>query len=416
MRISFLMPTYNRAGHIAESIESILCQIGPHDELLVIDDGSVDATQDVVKRYSDRLRYVRQENAGKSTALNHGLAVTSGQYVWICDDDDLLLPGAVELLHDAIEGSAFDMVVGKYSRFCIRNGEQADLGTGYWPRLETGSLARHMLEDMFAYHNASLVRRSAYERVGPFDPEMLRSQDFEMFVRLALTSSIAFVDELVFLQRVHSGDRGPAAIVHGVAKSGEVWQRFDRQIFERLRDLVPLDYFVSMYDSPDPGLARRAGLLQRACILARHGLWADALEDCVRAASAFAAQPLHELEIATCRRMTAGKHGFAGLLNADIAAGMRRLARESRMGRAILGEISRGLLWRLKSDDPDNRWMALRHLIHAPNAAALTSRMLGAGKGASASQLREREPDLRLTADALRQWCKPVASPAFSPA
>jgi addiction module HigA family antidote len=97
-RISFIMASFNRAGFIAESIESVLAQMSAEDELVVVDDGSTDDTCEAIRPYLDRLRYQRQENAGKSVALNRGLGMTSGRYVWICDDDDLLLPGCVELL------------------------------------------------------------------------------------------------------------------------------------------------------------------------------------------------------------------------------------------------------------------------------------------------------------------------------
>ncbi len=415
-RISFIMPTFNRSRYIAESIETILSQMSADDELVVVDDGSSDGTEAALGPYLGRLRYVRQDNAGKSVALNRGMALTSGQYVWICDDDDLLLPGCVDLLVTTLETSGADMVFGRYTRFHDDQGNRMDMGTGYWPDLASGSAHRHILEDAFVMHNAALVRRDAYARLGPFDPEMLRSQDYEMFVRIALSCPIRYVDRMVFLQRKHPGDRGPAAIAHGAGKSNEVWERFDRRIFERLRDLVPLDFFVSMYDSPDAALAQRAGLLQRACILARHGLWADALSDCALAASACNNQPLHALEIAICRRMTAGKHGFAGLLNADNAVALRSLARQSRIGRAIVGELSRGLLWRLKSDDADNRRAALSHLLHAANAVALAARMVTAAKGHDSLPLREREPDIVLTEDALRKWRNAIDAPAFNPA
>lgn len=415
-RVSFIMPTFNRARYIAESIETILSQMSIDDELVIVDDGSSDNIEAALAPYLDQLRYVRQDNAGKSVALNRGLALSSGQYVCICDDDDLMQPGCVDLLVKALESTGVDMVFGRYTRFQVDQDIRVDMGTGYWPDLSSGSVHRHILEDAFVMHNAALVRREAYSRLGPFDPEMLRSQDYEMFVRIALSCTIAHADSMIFMQRKHPGDRGPAAIVHGAGKSNEVWERFDRRIFERLRDLVPLDYFVSMYDSPDPALGRRAGLLQRACIFARHGLWADALGDCALAVSACESHPLHPLEIAICRRMTAGKHGFAGLLDAGSNAALRRLARNSRIGRAIVGELSRGLLWRLKSDEPDNRRAALRHLLHAPNAAALAARLLTANNGGDASRLREREPDILVTEDALRQWCEAIAAPAFNPA
>lgn len=413
-RISFIMPTFNRAAYIAESIETVVAQMRGDDELVVVDDGSSDDIPAAIAPYLGHLRYVRQDNAGKSVALNRAVGLTSGQYVWICDDDDLLLPGCVDLLMTTMESTGADMVFGRYTRFHVEHGQQVDMGTGYWPDLSSGSPQRHILEDAFVMHNAALVRREVYDRLGPFDPEMLRSQDYEMFTRIALCCDIRYVDRMVFLQRKHPGDRGPAAIVHGAGKSNEVWERFDRRIFERLRDLVPLDFFVSMFDSPDAALAQRAGLLQRACILARHGLWADALSDCARAASACENHPLHPLEIATCRRMTAGKHGFAGLLEATSAAAIGSL-RQTRVGRAIAGEIARGLFWRLRSDDTDARKAALRHLLHIPNAATLAARMLRKGKGSTVPHLREREPDLAANKDALQHWRNAVAASALTP-
>lgn len=415
-RISFIMPTFNRAAYIAESIESVVAQMSAEDELVVVDDGSSDNIEAAIAPYLGHLRYVRQDNAGKSIALNRALGIISGQYVWICDDDDLLQPGCVDLLVTTIETTGAEMVFGRYTRFHVANDIVVDIGTGYWPDLSTGSAHRHILEDSFVMHNAALVRRKVYARLGPFDPEMLRSQDYEMFTRIALSCAITYLDRMVFLQRKHAGDRGPAAIVHGAGKSDKVWRSFDQRIFERLRDLVPLEFFVSMFDSPNATLARRAGLLQRACILARHGLWADALSDCALAASACANHPLHPLEIAICRRMIAGKHGFAGLLEPESAAAMRGLARQSRFGRAIAGEISRGLLWRLRSDDAEARHAALRHLLRVPTAVCLAKAMLMARKGGQAPELREREPDLAVTQDALQQWRGALASPPFSPA
>lgn len=414
-RISFIMPTFNRADYIGESIKTILAQMSTDDELVVVDDGSTDHFEAAIAPYLDHLQYVRQDNAGKSVALNRGLDMTSGRYVWICDDDDLLEPGCVDLLITTLESSDAEMVFGRYTRFRVDHGKQVDLGTGYWPDLSSGSAHRHILEDAFVMHNAALVRREAYARLGPFDQHMLRSQDYEMFTRIALSCAITYVDRIVFLQRKHPGARGPAAILHGAGRSIEIWERFDRRIFERLRDLVPVGFFVSMFDSPDATLARRAGLLQRACILARHGLWADALSDCALAAAACDNHPLHPLEIAICRRVTAGKHGFVGLLDVESAAAIRQLSRQSRIGRAIAGEISRGLLWRLRGNDTDARRAALRHLLRSSNAMALAARMPGSGKSAMVPHLREQKPDFATTQGALQHWRNAIAAPALNP-
>lgn len=407
-RISFIMPSFNRAGYIAESIESVLAQMQADDELLVVDDGSTDDTESAVAPYLDRLRYVRQDNAGKAAALNRAMGMTSGTYVWICDDDDLLLPGAVDALVGAITQSGADMVFGQYTRFRMKGGKRIDLGTGYWPDFSSGSVNRHFLEDMSSHHNGSLVTRATYDRLGPFDTGMLRSQDYEMFVRIALSSSIVYVDRDVFLQRKHDGDRGPKAIKHKAGKTDAMWVNFDRKIFARLRDLVPQAFFTSMFAGPDDALRRRAGLLQRACILARHGWWDAALDDCEQASAIAADTPLHPLEIATCRRMSAGKHGFAEMLAKDTTATLRALGRKNPLGAAIVGQIHRGLFWRLRSEAPGDKTAALKVLAKPSALVSLLRRRLPRHDRAQSQpadqSLRETIPDFATAQDALREW------------
>lgn len=403
-RITFIMPSFNRAGYIAEAIDSVLGQMADDDDLVIVDDGSTDNTEAVVAPYCGRLRYVRQENSGKSVALNRGLAMTRSRYVWICDDDDLLLPDAVETLVNAIEDSNADMAFGRYTRFRIDDGQRIDLGTGYWPDLSEGTANRHILEDAFAMHNGSLVRRERYERLGPFDPEMLRSQDYEMFVRIALSSRITYVDRDIFLQRKHSGDRGPAAISHKAGRSDTVWEQFDRMIFVRMLDRVPVSFFTSMFDSPDQGLCQRAGLLQRACILARHGMWERAIADCTSATDSAGDRPLHPLEIAICRRMTAGKHGFGNMLTEQIARALRDLTSANRTGGAITAEILRGLFWRLRGETRAERIAAIRVLARPASIFSLASRYLTSSPSGPQQELRETVPDLAITQAAMREW------------
>lgn len=362
-RISFIMPTYNRAHFIVESLRSILGQMGDHDELLVVDDGSTDDTAAVVAGVDRRIRYIRQDNAGKSVALNRALAATDGAYVWICDDDDLLRPGVVELLHQRLDGADLDFVFGRYTRFRDDNGTRIDLGTGYWPDLSAGSLPRHVLEDAFVMQNAALVRRRAYDKVGPFDETMLRSLDYEMFVRLATSVRCDYVDHVIFDQRKHEGARGPAQVLHAAADSAKVWNEYDRRIFDRLQSSLPLAFYQAMFDGDSDVLGQRAALLQRACVSARHDLWGNAITDWKRAVAEFGrAGDLSAVESAICRRTVAGKHGFGGALAPDALAELLVLWRAGGVGRQIVGGLLDGLLWRFRQPEAEHR-EAARQLI-----------------------------------------------------
>ncbi|MDT0575833.1 glycosyltransferase family 2 protein [Croceicoccus sp. F390] len=368
IRISFIMPTFNRAALITHSIESVLQQMGPQDELLVVDDGSTDSTAHHVRRVAEaaklknlKVRYHRQANAGKSVALNTALAMTTGRYVCICDDDDLFRPGAVEVLVNALEQGDAGVAFGRYTRFVEKNGHVRDLGTGYWPELQTGSVSRHLLEDAFIMHNAALVRRSAYEKVGPFDEALLRSQDYDMFLRLVLQVPTIFVDELIFEQRKHGGARGPARVRHAAGSSNQVWSTYDRRIFARLHKALPLSFYEAMFDAECPQIRRRTALLQRACVMGRHDMWSHAMDDLEAAAAILPLSPLLPLERTICHRAVAGKHGFTGAVAPDIGLRLRALNHTGgEAARMIVYELVRGTFWRFRQADLQPKIDALR--------------------------------------------------------
>ena len=83
-RFSVIIPAYNSAATLARAIDSVLAQSYPAHEVIVVDDGSTDGTSDVAARYGDKLRYIRQDNAGVSSARNHGAqaATGSGSHSW----------------------------------------------------------------------------------------------------------------------------------------------------------------------------------------------------------------------------------------------------------------------------------------------------------------------------------------------
>src|SRR5690606_16515588 len=91
--VSVVIPAYNAAGLIGETIESILTQRYPSVEIIAVDDGSADATANVVEGFGSRVRLARQPNSGGcSSPRNHGLRLARGEYVTFFDADDLMLP------------------------------------------------------------------------------------------------------------------------------------------------------------------------------------------------------------------------------------------------------------------------------------------------------------------------------------
>src|SRR4051794_4124152 len=103
IRISVVIPTYNRAHVVGRAIESALAQEYPPHEIIVVDDGSVDDTGDVVDGYRGIVRRVRQPNAGVSAARNRGVSEAASEWIAFLDSDDQWLPGHLGRIVSAMD-------------------------------------------------------------------------------------------------------------------------------------------------------------------------------------------------------------------------------------------------------------------------------------------------------------------------
>lgn len=361
--ITAIVPTYNRAGYLAEAVAAIAGQTRPPLEIIVWDDGSTDSTPEAVRTLPGPVRAFRTPNGGKSRALNAALQEARGEYVWICDDDDIARPDAAERLGAMLDDAEAGVAGGSYVRFRDdpATGARTVTDAGYWPDLSEGSVLRHLLEDIFLFQNATLVRRDLYDRVGPFREDLPRSIDYDMIVRLAARSPVAMTEAVLFEQRKHEGVRGPARAQHAAGDVERVWLANDRRVFEGLRPVLPLSLYAAMFEAPTRALAERAGLLQRATVYARRDDWAAAIEDLEAAAELTAAGPLTRAEWAICRRALAGKHAVSIGLSPAVTTRLAALRRRNALGRTICRAYARGVLWRARRAlQRGERTMALR--------------------------------------------------------
>lgn len=307
--VTVLVPTYNRPQYLAEALNSLLAQGRPAAEIVVIDDGSdTDAAEQVVKGFNGAVGYLRQDNMGKSAALNLGLAHTRQPLVWIFDDDDIADPTALSTLYAALEAAP---EAGFAYGLC-------DKFHGDWPApLSPPNTAYHsdnrralyvrLLEDFFIWQGSMLVRREAYDAVGPFDVRMARSQDYEMNLRLARRFAGAGVPKVMFHQRHHDGVRGPKAAQVKADAVEAAWKRYNQLIFTEIHTSHDLDEFHAEAEGGGaPERRQITALIQRGCIMARRGLWPLANRDFEEAAGLCAQGAMSTLnaqEVAALRRV-----------------------------------------------------------------------------------------------------------------
>lgn len=309
--VAVIIPTYNRAHLLAQSLESVLAQSRAPDEILVVDDGSTDDTADALAGYDNRIRYLRKSNGGVPSALNYGLAATDADYVAFLDDDDLLLPDAIER-HYAFLRTHPDIDF-TYSG-CYRFWGDMPPSPPYAEHLELYDCADVAPDDLFLraletfpfHRQGMLVPLRCYRTVGAFDEIRQRSEDYEMILRLARAFRGAKLGAPTFLLREHSGDRGPANERHSARERDKVFLEYGRKLFADLRDRLALTSYVRNVNEAAPlsDHQTRRALLQRACTMARHGLFDEALDDLDAASTqSLLDHPLSVDEQRMCSRM-----------------------------------------------------------------------------------------------------------------
>ena len=350
--VTVLIPTFNRSAFLLESLDSILAQTRPAHEIIIIDDGSTDDTLEQLKAYEGRVRVLSKANAGKSAALNFGLKHVTGDLVWIFDDDDLAAPTALETLVGLLEANPdSNMAYGRHERFSVDgSGDVRLLGTGYWTNCDSDEFLTATLDDMFAHQQGMVVRKELYDRVGAFDESLVRSQDYDMLIRLARVGTPVSTEEFVFKQRVHDGVRGTQTEQVQAKKRNSSWSQFDKVIFRNYYPKIKLNEYLSDGRSISDPLNKRHALLRRASVMARKKLWELAIKD-LRAAESVSQAPLSKPETVALRSAFASKYGCDEILtNSVVIDELCELAEVSMVGAEIVLSLARGLRWRVRSE------------------------------------------------------------------
>ena len=204
MKVSVVIPTYNRAGLVGEALQSVLSQPLDDMEVLVVDDGSTDETQTVLARFTDpRVRVVHQANQGISGARNTGVRETSGEYIAMLDSDDRWRPNVLPRLVAALDAHPEAVLVYGRAQAMDAYGFPLPQMKGTVEMFPSRTL-RSILYGDFVPIIAALVRRDALLRAGPFDPDVSGTEDWDMWIRLARLGGFVFLEDTLADFRQHT--------------------------------------------------------------------------------------------------------------------------------------------------------------------------------------------------------------------
>jgi glycosyltransferase involved in cell wall biosynthesis len=185
--VSIVTPSYNQAAFLEETIVSVLEQDYPRVEYVVVDDGSTDASPEIIERYAEQLHWwTRQDNAGQVAAINRGFEHTTGSLMAYINSDDTLLPGAVSEMVAAFADSP-DLVM-VYGDAVYTDAESNRLGPLPARDWDPAEMVRAC--DNHVVQPSSMWTRAAWEQAGPFDERGYYFFDFELYLRLSVLGPV----------------------------------------------------------------------------------------------------------------------------------------------------------------------------------------------------------------------------------
>ena len=202
--LTIIIPTYNRADFLRESIHSVLSQTFADYELIVVDDGSSDHTEDVVREFP-KIRYVAcSENSGVSHARNLGIKLARGRYVCFLDSDDLWIKNKLEVQIRWMEAHT-DCQVCYTDEIWIRKGVRVNPMNKH--RKYSGDIFSHSLSLCIVSPSSVLMRSSLFDEVGLFDEGLPACEDYDLWLRISLKYPVHFIAEKLIVKQGGHGDQ-----------------------------------------------------------------------------------------------------------------------------------------------------------------------------------------------------------------
>lgn len=247
-KISVIIPTYNRSKYVVKAIDSVLNQSFKDYEIIVIDDGSTDNTRKTLEAYSNKIRYIYQENSGASAARNKGIRVANGKWLAFLDSDD---EWRVDYLSKQIERASEVPGICMQMTNCLfiaLNGETRSYFEINRSLSEFRGMDYLFLEEPFCFvvkHGpwqigSTIILRDALTKAGLFDTSLKISEDFDLMARVALQGSFGMIREN--LVDIYRREESIESLANQAEKNPIQARESDERIYEKLKRIKTLKY------------------------------------------------------------------------------------------------------------------------------------------------------------------------------
>ncbi|HEX7027981.1 MAG TPA: glycosyltransferase family A protein [Gammaproteobacteria bacterium] len=192
MKISVIIPTFDRAHTLKRALDSVLQQTLPADEIIVVDDGSTDETADLMRTEYPNVVYLRQDNAGVSRARNTGINAARNDWLALLDSDDEWHPRKLERQTEALRAQPQHRLCHT-DEIWIRNGRRVNQMNKHAKR--GGRIFQHCLPLCAISPSSVLMHRGLLDETGLFDETLPACEDYDLWLRITANHPVLYLDE-----------------------------------------------------------------------------------------------------------------------------------------------------------------------------------------------------------------------------
>ncbi len=191
-KLSVIIPTYNRQGLLPRALCSVLDQSRPPAEVIVVDDGSTDGTERLMRSEFPGVRYFRQENQGVAAARNHGIREARGEWLAFLDSDDKWLPRKLERQLEALRRER-EFLLCHTNEIWMRRGKRVNPMRKH--AKSGGYIFKKCLPLCVVSPSSVVIHRRLFERVGLFDESLPACEDYDLWLRVSSVFPVLYLEE-----------------------------------------------------------------------------------------------------------------------------------------------------------------------------------------------------------------------------
>lgn len=211
IKVSAVIPVYNRTDTLKDAVESVLFQDFPRIEIIVVDDGSKTDLTNPLAPYMNNIRFIRlEQNCGVSRARNEGIKAAQGEFVAFLDSDDVWLPFKISHQLELMEKEGTKVCHTnefwyKADRFINQSKKHARFG---------GDIFTKILDICRISDSSVIIAKEVFDKTGTFDESMKVCEDYELFLRIAAHFKVSYSEKKCIIKRSVTDDQLSASIKH----------------------------------------------------------------------------------------------------------------------------------------------------------------------------------------------------------